>query len=137
MKREDFIAEMTAMNPHTVFGALGIELVSTQPVVVVGLTVDERHLQHRGIVHGGIFVLLAESAASVAAALALGPEKYDVSGMEINANHVKKVTSGILRATAKLAHGGRSFMIYTIDVTNSDNALVSISRCTMAIRKRD
>lgn len=134
--REKLIALIESKNANTVFEALGIELLAHEPSVVVGLIVDRRHLQHAGVVHGGIFVLLAESAASIAAALAVDIEKYEVSGMEINANHVRKVASGQIKATAQLLHQGRSHMVYSINVTNSNNELVSISRCTIAVRKR-
>jgi uncharacterized protein (TIGR00369 family) len=55
--------------------------------------------------------------------------------MEINANHVNSSKNGIIKAKAKLIHHGNFSMIYSINVTNNKNKLLSISRCTIALKK--
>ena len=88
MHKKEVIEWIENHHKGTVFEALGIEIQSYEPNVVVALNVDKRHLQHAGIVHGGIYVLLAESAASIAAALCVDPQEVFVAGMEVNANHL-------------------------------------------------
>lgn len=136
VSREDLLAYLEATDPKTVHGTLGIRFESLEKeAVTVAVDVDERLFQHAGIVHGGIFVLLAESAASMCAALNVDITEFDVAGMEINANHLKKVTSGTLRATARPLHLGSSTHVYGIEVEN-DGAPVCLSRCTIAVRRR-
>lgn len=136
MTREDILAYIEATDPDTVHGTLGIRFEELEAeAVTVAVDVDQRLYQHAGIVHGGIFVLLAESAASTCAALNVEIEQVEVSGMEINANHLRKVTAGTLRATARPLHRGSTTHVYGIEVKN-DDALVCVSRCTIAVRPR-
>ena len=99
----------------------------------MAVDISERLFQHAGIVHGGVFVVLAESAASIGAACRVDLTTSRVMGMEINANHLRPVTSGTLRAIARPMHVGRTTLVYGIDVQN-DGKLVCISRCTLAVR---
>lgn len=132
--KEDVIAFMREQDPHTVHATLGVRIVELDAAkVVLELDVSERIFQHAGIVHGGVYVLLAESAASGAAALTVDVTKYRVAGQEISASHVRAATSGVLRAEARPVHTGRTSLVYAVDVTN-DGKLVSTCRCTIAVR---
>jgi uncharacterized protein (TIGR00369 family) len=132
--REKLIEFIQARTPSTVYGALGIEMVSYDPdEVTLKLTVDDRHRQHAGLLHGGISVLLAESAASVAAALSVDMTEVSVAGMEINANHLRRVTSGVVTAVARPIHRGRKSHVYGVEVRDDQDRLVCVSRCTIAV----
>lgn len=137
VSREELLAYIAAIDPKTVHGTLGIRFEALEADgVTVAVDVDERLYQHAGIVHGGVFVLLAESAASTCAALSVDIARFDVAGMEINANHLRRVTAGTLRATARPLHRGGSTHVYGIEVDN-DGALVCVARCTIAVRRRE
>jgi len=132
----DFIEKQ---NKHTVFAALGIKVLSYEPhSFSVGLKIDKRHMQHLGHVHGGIFVVLAESAASLAAAFFIDTSTFHVVGMEINANHLRSATQGNLRAISSNIYRGKTTHVYSIniynDMSNNEERLVCVSRCTIAIR---
>jgi uncharacterized protein (TIGR00369 family) len=132
--RADILAFLEQQHEHTVLHTLGIEhIVTDDDRVIVEAAIDERLYQHAGIVHGGVYVLLAESAASGAAAFAVDVTKFRIAGQEISASHVRSATSGRLRAEAKLVHRGKTSLVYTIDVEN-DGKLVSTCRCTIAVR---
>ncbi len=131
---EEIVAFTKSRDPHTVFASLGIRVVCfDKDETVVALDIDERHFQHAGIVHGGVYVVLMESAASIAAALSVDIENMRVAGQEISASHVRASTSGTLTARAKPLHIGRSAIVYSCDVDN-DGKLVSTGRCTIAVR---
>lgn len=131
---DKIIEQINETNKNTVFHALGISIDRLDAdETVVRMPVDNRHLQHIGLVHGGIYVLLAESAASIAGSCAL-KEAGVVVGLEINANHLSSVSSGVLFAKSKSIHQGKSTMVYEIKVTNEENKLISISRCTLMIK---
>lgn len=135
--REQLIRVIEERNKHTVFETLGIRVDSyDKEGFMVSLEVDKRHLQHAGIVHGGIYVLLSESAASIAGAMEIDINEYNVFGMEINANHLKPVSRGRISATAKMIYHGKHTMVYGVEVRDDAGDLVSVSRCTLAVRKK-
>jgi uncharacterized protein (TIGR00369 family) len=84
------------------------------------------------MLHGGVSVVLAESAASVGGHLA-APSGHTAVGIEINANHVRSVQEGRLTATATPLHTGRSTQVWTIKIEDEDDRLVCASRCTLAV----
>lgn len=126
---------MEAREAFTVHKPLNIRVESYEPQVVIATDVDERLYQPGGVVHGGVYVLLAESAASVAACLEVDLDEEIVLGLEINANHLRPSTGGVLRAIPTLEHKGRTTMVFSILVYN-DEKRVSIARCTVARRPR-
>jgi|SRR5690625_284355 len=114
--------------------SLGIETVSLEKdCVVMTMPVDERTHQPAGYLHGGASVLLAETAASIGGFLNIDQEKEAVFGVEINANHVRSKREGIVRATAKPIHIGRTTMVWEIHITDEEERLVCISRCTLGV----
>ena len=118
----------------TVFKALGIEINQINAdESVVSLVIDQRHYQHVGIVHGGIYVLLAESAASIAAAATLEDPKKSAVALEINANHLRATREGSLSARSKCLHKGRKTLVYEVQVRDNRDKLVSVARCTLMI----
>ncbi|MFZ9887162.1 MAG: PaaI family thioesterase [Myxococcota bacterium] len=136
MTREELVAYLAAVDATTIHGTLGIRMERVDAAeTVVAVDVSDRLFQHAGIVHGGLFVLLAESAASLCAAVSGALAHAEVAGMEINANHLRKVTQGTLRATARPLHRGTSSHVYSVEVAN-DGTLVCIARCTIAVRPR-
>ena len=117
--------------------ALGIEFDTLEKdKVVMTMPVDERTHQPAGFLHGGASVLLAETAASIGGYLNVDQEKQAVFGMEINANHLKSKREGIVTATATPFHIGRTTMVWEIKITDENNELVCISRCTIGVVDR-
>src|SRR5690625_2919806 len=97
------------------------------------MPVDERTYQPAGFLHGGASVALAETAASVGAYIRVDQEKYNVFGIEINANHVKSKRDGIVTAIAKPLHVGRTTMVWEIKIVDEAEDLICISRCTIGV----
>ena len=132
--REKLIEFIEAQNPNTVYAALGIDIVSYDPdAVTLRMGIDQRHRQHAGLLHGGISVLLAESAASMAAALSVDMTEVSVAGMEINANHLRRVTGGTVTAVATPVHRGGRSHVYSIEIRDDKDRLTCVSRCTIAV----
>ncbi len=114
---------------------LGIEIESmAADRVVATMPVTSDHHQPFGILHGGVSVVLAESAASVGGYLA-APKGHTAVGIEINANHVRSMREGRLTAVATPVHTGRTTQVWEIELTDQDGALICISRCTLAVVK--
>jgi 1,4-dihydroxy-2-naphthoyl-CoA hydrolase len=112
---------------------LGIELTGLGADHLVGrMPVDERTRQPFGILHGGASVLLAETLVSCAATFVVRPG-YACVGMEINANHLRPVTSGWVTGTARPVSLGRRTQVWEVRIVDHDDRLVCVSRCTMAV----
>lgn len=115
---------------------LGISLtVDEIGKCAVEMPITEKVLQPFGYVHGGVNVILAETAASLGAFKMIAEDEI-AFGMEINANHLKAKREGILTATALLKHGGSTSQVWEIEVTDEQDELIALSRCTVAIRKK-
>ena len=100
------------------------------------MPVDDRTRQPFGILHGGASVSLAETLGSIAATLAVDQTKYQCVGQEINANHIRAVTSGFVTGTARPVHLGRRSHVWEIRIVDEQERLVCISRITMFILER-
>lgn len=97
------------------------------------MPVDHRTHQPMGLLHGGASVVLAESLASMGAALLVDLTKKACIGLEINANHIRSVREGWVYARAEAVHAGRSTQIWETKITTETGDLVCISRMTVAI----
>lgn len=133
--KEKLLRIVEETNNNTVFKALGIQIDKLDAdESIVSMAIDHRHRQHVGLVHGGIYVLLSESAASMAGACAVDDDSM-VVGLEINANHIRSTVDGKLFATSKSIHRGKTTMVYEVKVTDEEKRLISISRCTLMVIK--
>ncbi|MFA0440277.1 esterase [Vibrio sp. 10N.286.49.C2] len=90
--------------------------------------------QPLGMLHGGASVVLAETLGSLAANYCVDENHYCV-GLDINANHVRAMRSGIVIGTATPIHLGVSTQVWQIDITDSKQRLVCTSRLTIAVKK--
>jgi uncharacterized protein (TIGR00369 family) len=112
---------------------LGVEFVELSPErVVATMPVDERHHQPFGYLHGGVSVVLAESVASVGGFLNC-PAGKAAFGAEISASHVRPKKNGSIRAVGTPVHVGRTSQVWEIRITDEEEKLVCVSRCTVAV----
>ena len=116
-------------------GYLGIEYLELGDDYLLGrMPVNERTKQPFGLLHGGASVVLAETLGSQCSFLTIeDPKKYQAVGIEINANHLKSVTSGYVYGRCTPLHAGRRTQVWEIKITNEAGDLVCISRITVMI----
>ena len=132
--------DLAAVNAHavnTLVSNLGIVMTEAGEDWLRGtMPVDARTVQPYGILHGGASVALAETLGSVAGNLCVDTTKEMVVGLEINANHVRAMRSGVVTGTARALHVGRSTQLWEIRIENDDGKLVCVSRLTLAVVPR-
>jgi 1,4-dihydroxy-2-naphthoyl-CoA hydrolase len=137
VERDEFIGIVERRNRRTVFEPLGIRVTRYDPdEMQVAMDIDHRHHQHLGMLHGGVSALLAESAASLAAAMSVDLHTQIVAGVDVNATHLRPKRGGSLLATARPLYRGRTTHVYAVEITDERDELVCAARCTIAIRKR-
>ena len=123
---------------NTLMETLSIEFVDVgEDFLTAKMPVDSRVHQPMGLLHGGASVALAESVGSSATMLFLDPEKFEVRGIEISANHLKSKRAGTVFATAKILHKGRSLHLWEIRIVDENDQLISLCKLTnMVLPKR-
>ena len=97
------------------------------------MPVNSRVHQPMGLLHGGAMVALAESVGSAASVSIINPKEQEVRGIEIAANHLKSMREGVVTATAKIIHQGKSLHLWEIRIENEKGELVSLCKLTNMI----
>jgi 1,4-dihydroxy-2-naphthoyl-CoA hydrolase len=128
---------INAWNSNTMVEYLGMRVTEIGDDFVRGtMPVDKRTIQPFGLLHGGASVALAESLGSLGANLVLEAGKEMAVGLDINANHVRAATGGLVTGTARALHVGRSTQVWEIRIEDEQQELICISRLTMAVIPR-
>jgi 1,4-dihydroxy-2-naphthoyl-CoA hydrolase len=122
------------MGENNLSAHLGIEFTEIgDNYIKATMPVDHRTKQPYGLLHGGASVALAETVGSYASHLVVDASKFQTVGIEINANHIRKVSSGFVTACAKPIHLGKTTHVWTIEIADESSNLVCISRLTVAV----
>ena len=126
------LADFQRLIPNTALEPLGAVVVSVdEKGLTLRIPITAAALQPFGLLHGGISLLLAESAASMQSAWDINPEEVIPVGIEINANHVRSISRGSVTACAQPVYVGRRLSIWAIEIKDDRGRLVSTARCTM------
>ncbi len=100
------------------------------------LPVDQRTKQPLGYINGGVSAALAETVASTAANFCVDQSVAYCVGLDINANHLRPVSEGLVTAIATPLHLGNKTQVWEIKMTNDAGKLSCIARMTMAVVMR-
>lgn len=113
--------------PISPFGQLlGERFVSVTPdEVVIALPIAAHLHQPYGLVHGGVWCTLVETAASVGAATWLRSTRGEASvvGVSNHTDFLRAVRDGEVTATATPIHRGRSQQLWLVEVRDDADRL--------------
>jgi len=127
------MAEINIIFDHYMTKLLDIKATAiTEDALICTMPVTDNVRQPFGILHGGASVVLAESIGSVASNLVID-DQYIGVGLDINANHLKSVSQGLLTATCTPLHLGKKTHVWDIKIHDDKDNLICISRLTVAI----
>lgn len=122
---------------NTLMETLQIEYTDAgEDFLVATMPVNPRVHQPMGLLHGGASVALAESVGSAASLMFVNPEKQEVRGIEISANHVRSKKEGLVTATAKILHKGASIHLWEIRIVDENEKLISLCKLTNMVLPR-
>jgi len=137
LRKED-LETVNSYNKNTLMEVLGIKCIEIgDDYVVSTMPVDHRTHQPMGLLHGGASAALIESIGSVGSTLLLDLSKEFPVGLEVNANHVSAVKSGMVKAIGKIVHAGKRTHLWQVDIFDMEtDKLVCTGRLTIMIVPR-
>jgi uncharacterized protein (TIGR00369 family) len=134
----DFAAEINALHPGTWASALGFVTQSATRDAVVGtVEIGGVHRQPHGIVHGGVYASIVETAASVGAALDASSHGKTAVGLENQTSFVRAVRSGTLHARATPVTRGRRTQLWDVVIKNDAGEVAATGRVRLLVLDPD
>ena len=104
---------------------IGFSMTSVDGDSFVGsLTITPSLHQPYGIVHGGVYCTVIETAASWAGSTWLG-DKGQCVGVSNHTNFLRATREGTLTVTATPIHRGRSQQLWTVDITDDQQRAIA------------
>ena len=136
--KEKILQYCNKISENTLMRTLNITYTDAgEDFLVATMPVTPAVHQPVGSLHRGASVALPESVGSAASMLFINPEMSEVRGIEISANHLKAKRNGMVTATAKIIHKGRSIHLWEIRIVDENNNLISLCKLTnMILPKR-
>jgi len=117
-------------------GHFGIRVVSAEKDKVVGeIDVDERHLNNRGIVHGGAYMAFADDLSGIAAGLNT-PSEMSTTTIESKSNFFRASLPGRITGVATPLHVGRRTIVVQTQIFGADGKLAAMVTQTQLVIPR-
>jgi len=115
--KDAWIKAFKATTGHTAMAPHQIELVDIgDDFAVLEMPIGDHARQPFGLLHGGMSLLLAESAASMHACWGVDLSKRVPVGIEVSCSHLSSATEGSVRAHATVIKRGRTLIRHKIDI---------------------
>ena len=116
----------TALEPHNV------ELVDiNEDQIVLRMEIGDHAKQPYGLLHGGISMMLAESAASIHACWDVDLSKTAPVGIEVNGSHLRPATDGHVLTTARVIRKSKTLIHHHIELIHEESGkMLSMARIT-------
>jgi 1,4-dihydroxy-2-naphthoyl-CoA hydrolase len=132
------IEQVEVLFKDTMMETLGIRCVEIgEDYIVATMPVEKRTHQPMGLLHGGASAALIESIGSMGSTLLVDLSKEVPVGLEINANHIGGMKSGIVKAIGKIVHAGKRTHVWQVDLFDeSTNKMICTGRLTVMIVPR-
>jgi uncharacterized protein (TIGR00369 family) len=106
-----------AARPQTVSGALDIDLVDVdEHSIELRMPITDATRQPMGLLHGGVSMVLAETAASMHACWGIELHKQVPVGIEIGGSHLRSARDGTVRAVGRVVRRARALIVHQVDI---------------------
>jgi len=135
--KNKMVSMCNEMCKNTLMETLEIEFIDAgEDFLTAKMPVNSRVHQPMGLLHGGASVALAESVGSAASIMFVNPEKQEVRGIEISANHLRAKREGMIYGTARIIHKGRSIHLWEIRIVDEEDKLISLCKLSNMVLPR-
>jgi 1,4-dihydroxy-2-naphthoyl-CoA hydrolase len=120
--RIDSVDQLRALLPKTAPEALGVEIVSADADhLLLRMPMTDRARQPSGLLHGGISMVLAETAASIHACWGIDLSQIVPVGIEINGSHVRSIADGHILARATIVRHSSKLVVHTVQISHEES----------------
>lgn len=128
------LKEMNDLIPGTLMEGLGIRYTEySEGYIAATMPVDSRTLQPAGLLHGGASAALAESLGSMGSLALIDRSRQTIVGIEINASHLRKASTGIVTGKARLIARSPRLHVWNIEIFDTKEKLICLSRLTVSV----
>ena len=104
----------------------GLQLTEVTGTRVTGhIDVGPQHHTPWGVVHGGVYCTVVESAASVGASTAVADRGQFSVGVSNSTDFLRPMTAGRLDVVAEPVQQGRTLQLWLVTLTREDGKLVA------------
>ncbi len=105
--------------------------------VEVGFTMTEAFINMQGVLHGGAYATMLDTACGVATRSRLDMEKYaGHATLELKTSYLKAGAPGVYLAEGQVQRIGKSIAFADATLYNNHNRLVGSASATFIIRQR-
>jgi len=108
---------------------LGVEVTEADKAAVrLRLPVTEAHHQIHGIVHGGLYCTLVESACSIGAWMVATESGQEIVGLDQSTSFLRAVRSGTLEVLATPLQAGRRVQLWQAEIRDDQGRLAATGK---------
>ena len=137
MDKTEILKKVNQRNPNTLMETLDIEYVDVgEGYLTAKMPVTSKVHQPYGQLHGGATAALAETVGSAASRFFIDGKTQLVNGIELTINHIKSKREGVVFATARNIHKGRSTHLWEVRIEDEEGKLISICKMTNIILEK-
>jgi uncharacterized protein (TIGR00369 family) len=113
---------------------VGLRFVrASRDEVVAEVTIEARHLQPYGIVHGGVYCSIIETLASSGAALDAMRHGLSVVGLDNHTSFIRATGPGTITATAKPITRGRRSQLWEATIVDGAGKTLATGRVRLLV----
>ena len=102
---------------------------------IVEMTIEDKHLQAYGILHGGVLATLIDNGIGAAVHSLLTEEEASAT-VDLNIKFLKGISEGVLRSEGKVFKKGRSMMFAECSIFDDKDQLIAWGSGTFAVLDR-
>ena len=130
--KELWLAGFDQIHLKTAVENLGIKLVDIDAEhIELLMPISDKTRQPYGLLHGGVSMLLAETAASAHATWGIDLTKVRPVGIEISGSHVRSASEGEVRAVGTVVRRSKSLIVHQVEVIDhTSGKLLTTARVT-------
>jgi 1,4-dihydroxy-2-naphthoyl-CoA hydrolase len=116
------IEQLRALLPKTAPEALGVEIISVDAEgLLLRMPMSDRARQPLGLLHGGISMVLAETAASLHACWDIDLSRLAPVGIEINGSHIRSAADGYILARASVVRRSSKLVVHNVEIAHEES----------------
>jgi len=114
--------------------SIGYVIEITGAVARVHLDIDQRHLNRRESLHGGLVTVLLDAASGYTASLSVdGETLHEVVTVSMSVNYLATADSGRVIATARKTGGGKQIVFIDSELKTEDGGLLATATGTFRL----